>query len=277
MNILCIVCIHAYIDAYTQTCIHTYTYIRRHLGPRRCVALVFGVPVLPIMFEDSLPSGVDGEPAAPSGDGATAPARTPAEILGLVDNELDDLKESAQEVFKKAGVAKRPKLTHGTFFDDDKGLKKILRTFPKIRFHGKGHEFDDLKTLLRNYDRWFKELHPFNDNFEDLVYKASSVLQEKETTEDGLRSDPRERLHMLRFEYKNAPPETPAAPTAATPKKELPEDVKKRIEENRQRALRLREEKLAAGKAAEAGAASSSPAGAKDLDMDTRFEMFRAL
>eukprot|EP00913_Durusdinium_trenchii_P030869 g28911.t1 len=81
------------------------------------------------------------------------------------------------------------------------GLKKVIQDFPKLKFHGKGHEFEDLKVLMAAYKKWLKDLYPFKDDFEDLIWKARDVLQQKETTESG-ESDPKQHLHLLRFHYK---------------------------------------------------------------------------
>jgi len=255
------------------------------------------------MFEDNglPPAGVPppapppaaapaGAAAASAAGGAAAGAglggASAADLLGLHDPELDDLKDAAvhELTATTGGRTKRPKLTHGMFFEDDKGLKKILKTFPKVKFNGKGHEFDDLKLLIRNYERWYKEMHPYGDHLEDMVWKTRALLQEKERNEDGIISDPRERLHLLRFEYKNAPkeeaPPGSAKKSSASDSKGVSEDVKRRIEENRQRALELRRAK----QAAEQAAAGEQPPGpevapaTQELDMETlwRIEENRA-
>mmetsp|Transcript_73097 Transcript_73097/g.169478 ORF Transcript_73097/g.169478 Transcript_73097/m.169478 type:complete len:663 (-) Transcript_73097:263-2251(-) len=137
---------------------------------------------------------------------AGPPSVGTADPLGLQqDPELDDLKQAAVSVFQQGQArAKHPKLTHNLFFDDGKGLSKIVQSFPRIRFQGKGQEFNDLKLLIRHYEKWFKELLPCDDHFEDLVWKARTVLQEKERHDDGGVSDPREQLHHLRLRYKTS-------------------------------------------------------------------------
>jgi len=111
---------------------------------------------------------------------------------------LADLKEKAVVIPR----AKKPQLTHQILFQDN-GLKKVVKDFPKLKFQGKGHEFEDLKVLMAAYKKWLKELYPYKDDFEELVWKAREVLQKKEKTEEGAeKSDPRHHLHMLRFQYK---------------------------------------------------------------------------
>eukprot|EP00418_Pyrodinium_bahamense_P071627 CAMPEP_0179085672 /NCGR_PEP_ID=MMETSP0796-20121207/38814_1 /TAXON_ID=73915 /ORGANISM="Pyrodinium bahamense, Strain pbaha01" /LENGTH=275 /DNA_ID=CAMNT_0020783117 /DNA_START=41 /DNA_END=865 /DNA_ORIENTATION=+ len=141
---------------------------------------------------------------APPAGAEDAPSVT-AGLLGLQEPDLDDLKQAAISVIQQGtGRAKRPKLTHDLFFRDENGLSKIVKSFPKIRFEGKGREFDDLKILIRHYEKWFRDLFPSDENFEDLVWKARSVLQEKERNDDGTFSDPREELHKVRYQYKTS-------------------------------------------------------------------------
>jgi hypothetical protein len=135
------------------------------------------------------------------------------------------------------GTKKRPKLTHKLFFEDEKGLDKMLRTFPKIKLKGKGREYEDLSLMLQHYRKWFQELYPYGEHFEDLVWKARQVLQEQEKDDDGHASDPRELLHAFRLKYKNA--------AAAASGANLSDEAKARIEANRQRALELKRKKEA--------------------------------
>eukprot|EP00933_Yihiella_yeosuensis_P017502 TRINITY_DN1459_c0_g1_i1.p1 TRINITY_DN1459_c0_g1~~TRINITY_DN1459_c0_g1_i1.p1 ORF type:complete len:400 (-),score=154.69 TRINITY_DN1459_c0_g1_i1:461-1579(-) len=209
-------------------------------------------------------------------EGAVEPAAGPsvtAGLLGLGEHELDDLKaEAVQALAPRA--SKKPKLTHELFFDDERGLRKVIRDFPKLRFKGKGHEFSDLQVLIGSYKRWFKELYPFEDNMEDLVWKSRAVLQEKvqEKGGHGFVSDPREQLHMLRLEYKRAggggtkAAAENAAAAKATPKRvvpqltELSDDVRARIEANRQKALELKKKRQQAQAQSIANPASDDPA-----------------
>eukprot|EP00435_Cladocopium_sp_Y103_P026811 s3523_g6.t1 len=117
--------------------------------------------------------------------------------FGLGDEDLTNLKEQAVVITR----AKKPKLTHQILFQDN-GLKKVIRDFPKLKFQGKGHEFEDLKVLMAAYKKWLKELYPFKDDFEEVIWKAREVLQKKEQTDTGEESDPRHHLHMLRLHYK---------------------------------------------------------------------------
>lgn len=209
--------------------------------------------------------------AAPggAGDSTEGPSVTGG-LLGLGEHDLDDLK--APGTFLTTQVAKKPKLTHRLFFEEERGLRKVLQDFPKLKFKGKGREFEDLQLLMTSYRRWFKDIYPFEDNFEDLIWKARACLQAKEKDDSGLESDPREQLHMLRFEYKNSGAggtKGPSSSQAALAPK-VSDEAKKRIEENRKKALEIKRKRQA-----EAGAApepSHAPASTvMDLDDEDIF------
>jgi hypothetical protein len=164
---------------------------------------------------------------------------------------------------------KRPKVTHSLFFEDDRGLKTILNNFPKIKFRGKGHEYDDVSLLLAHYKKWFGELYPYGEHFEDLVLKSRQVLEDKEKDDDGTLSDPREKLHAFRFQYKNKS----AIGSSATPAKgaALSDEAKARIEANRQRAVELKRKRQAEeGGGVEVAAPSQQP---EEMDMDELWRM----
>jgi len=163
--------------------------------------------------------------------------------LGLSDLSLDDGKVEGMAISalqEGTRSRKRAKLTHSTFFDDDRGLNKVLKTFPKIKFHGKGREYEDVSLLLAHYSKWFQELHPFGDHFEDLVLKARQVLEDKEKEDDGTISDPRERLHVFRLQYKSSAGQGAKKDAGSI----LSDEQRAKIEANRKRAMerkRLRE------------------------------------
>jgi len=188
--------------------------------------------------------------ATPSSDHATAGSGVGSLGLqfGLLDEDLDDIKEQAAAAYAGEDTrVKKPKVTHALFFDEDKGFKKMIKTFPNIKFQGKGKDIDDLKLLMKHYDKWFKDLHPHGDHFEDLVWKARNVLNEKEKDSDGIASDPKERLHMFRFQYKNSVDslaslgENSSQATGAGG--EISDEARKRMEANKKRAMELREKK----------------------------------
>lgn len=199
-------------------------------------------------------------PAAAGPDPAVNSISVTAGLLGLNTNdpELDDLKETGKVVVV-GGAQKRPKLTHNLFFEDERGFKKMQKTFPQIPFQGKGYEFRDLKLLLAHYDHWIKELYPVSDNTEEIVKRSRVLLSENMKGDDGHVSNPRERLHLLRYEYKAA--QALADGAVAKAAEPVPEDVKQRIEANRLRALELKKKR----EQQSGGAGASS-----DMDADAK-------
>lgn len=191
--------------------------------------------------------------AAPTDD----PTVTPMRLLGE-EEMLDEAKDQAEQIVN-GRVAKRMKMTHDLYFEDERGLKKVLKTFPKLKFKGKGHEFEDLKVMLSNYSRWLKELYPSKDKFEDKVLMARIILQEKEKASDGIESDPRERLHLLRLGYKTSGLGGTKDPGPKPVTKELTAEAKARIAANRQKALELRKRRLEGGDALEDAQAPAAP------------------
>jgi len=206
------------------------------------------------------PAGA-GDPGDAGAPGGTMEPSVTGGLLGLGEHELDDLKPQAN--FLTTQVAKKPKLTHRLFFEEERGLKKVLNDFPKLRFKGKGHEFEDLQVLMSHYRRWFKDLYPFEDSFEDLIWKARTCLQAKEKDDSGLESDPREQLHMLRFEYKNSG-------AGGTKGLTVSDEAKKRIEENKKRALEIKRKRQAEGTAAPESSQAAAPS-FMDLDDEDMF------
>jgi len=184
--------------------------------------------------------------------------------LGLSDPmQLDDFKPAGLPTIAEDPLKKKRKVTHATFFEDDKGLKKMLKTFPSIKFRGKGGEYEDVSLLLNHYKKWFQDLCPYGDHFEDLVLKARQVLEDKEKEDDGTPSDPRERLHAFRFQYKNAKEASSAAAT-------LSDEQRARIAASRKRALELKQQKEAQSSGA---SAAPAPAQAQELDMEELWNM----
>lgn len=218
--------------------------------------------------DEAPPPSAAAEAAAAAAASASAAASFLGASLGLMDPSLDEGKRAGTAIATlTAGPAsKRPKMNHTLFYEDERGLKKVLRTFPSIKSQGKGHEYQDLSLLLRHYKKWFEDLHPYGDHFEDLVWKARQVLEDKEKEDDGITSDPREKLHALRFAYKTAKPEdSRSAPAAAGA--QLSDEVRAKIEANRQRALELKRKREAQNNVG--GERAPAPAAApQEVDME---------
>merc|ERR1719298_231777 len=107
-----------------------------------------------------------------------------------------------------------------------------------------------------------------------MVWKARSVLMDREISDEGEVSDPRERLHMLRYEYKRAGgagtkaaqermrAERERAEEEAKSGSKISDEARQRMEANRQRALekqRQRQQEASQG-GADAAASTAAPA-----------------
>ncbi|KAL2198865.1 replication fork protection component Swi3-domain-containing protein [Corynascus similis CBS 632.67] len=103
-------------------------------------------------FVDDYLADWDDDPfRSPSPDPAKndKPTEKKADVLGI-EKELD---------LKKKPRAPRVKLDE-TRLLSDKGIPKLRKMAPKIRFKGKGHEFSDAARLLSFYQEWLDDLFP---------------------------------------------------------------------------------------------------------------------
>ncbi|CAE7597120.1 TIPIN, partial [Symbiodinium microadriaticum] len=173
-------------------------------------------------------------------------------MLGLTEDiNMEDVKEEAANPPSK----RKPKLTLEHFFQEA-GLKKVIGDCAKLEFKGEGHEFEDLKVLMAAYKRWFREIFPYEDNFEDLIWKSRSVLEKKEPD-----CNPREELHKLRLWYKKSTSQ--ASETKEVGSLELDPEVAKRVAENRARALERKRQREAAVEEAQEEAMAAQAAQAQ--------------
>ncbi|KAK1776354.1 replication fork protection component Swi3-domain-containing protein [Copromyces sp. CBS 386.78] len=88
-------------------------------------------------------------PDAADKNKANSKKRKEPDTLGI-DKEID--------VTKKARVP-RVKLDDARLLSD-KGIPKLRKTAPKLKFKGKGHEFSDAARLLSFYQEWLDDLFP---------------------------------------------------------------------------------------------------------------------
>jgi len=195
----------------------------------------------------------DESNAAPS---APLDPRT-ASLLGIDSEELDQLKDRAKNV-APTRASKREKLSHDHFFENANGLDKVMRTFHKIKFRGKGHEFEDLRVLLQSYDKWQRELYSVGEPLEDFALAARNLLSENTKNDEGMISNPHSRLHESRFEYKKW--EAVEARKKNPPV--LTEEMRQRIEANRLKALEMKRKRASAEMDADAAAVAEMEAAA---------------
>lgn len=61
----------------------------------------------------------------------------------------------------------------------ERGLPTLRHVFDKAKFKGKGHEAEDLKTLIRHMEHWAHRLFP-KLQFEDFIDRVESLGNKKE-------------------------------------------------------------------------------------------------
>ncbi|XP_069767414.1 TIMELESS-interacting protein [Narcine bancroftii] len=162
-------------------------------------------------------------------------------------------------VLRKSVRRPQPKLD-AQRLTSDRGLPALRNLFDGVRFKGKGHESEDVKTLLWHMEHWAHRLYP-KLQFEEFIAKVETLGGKKEVqtclkkirldipitnedlasnevveNEDGLQGD--------NFETSfNAMPSQPVSESAPGPNT-LSEEQRLRIERNKQLALERRQARL---------------------------------
>uniref|UniRef100_F1M2N9 TIMELESS-interacting protein n=1 Tax=Rattus norvegicus TaxID=10116 RepID=F1M2N9_RAT len=154
-----------------------------------------------------------------------------------------------------------PKLD-ATRLTSERGLPALRHVFDKTKFKGKGHEAEDLKTLIRHMEHWAHRLFP-KLQFEDFIDRVENLGNKKEvqTCLKRIRLD----LPIVHEDFVNnndEVEETNSLDAAATgfdafvtsssdskrfaseASRNLTEEQQQRIEKNKQLALERRQAKL---------------------------------
>ncbi|NWX18350.1 TIPIN protein, partial [Aegotheles bennettii] len=192
-------------------------------------------------------------PTSPGGDDAewAQPNREPE------GNQQSQAKDSAVAP-RKAVKRPMPKLDAQRLISE-RGLPALRHLFDNVKFKGKGHEAEDLKTLIRHMEHWAHRLFP-KLQFEDFIERVESLGNKKEvqtclkrirldlpilhedfaTNEDGAgeRNGLDAATEDLRSYSGNAEELNPVSGTSLT------EEQQQRIKKNRQLALERRQAKL---------------------------------
>ncbi|NXP29045.1 TIPIN protein, partial [Scytalopus superciliaris] len=151
----------------------------------------------------------------------------------------------------------RPKLD-AQRLTSERGLPALRHMFDNVKFKGKGHEAEDLKTLIQHMEHWAHRLFP-KLQFEDFIDKVESLGNKREvqTCLKRIRLD----LPILHEDYQNneegegesnglaaAAEEAHAwcgnAEPTSVPGTALTEEQQERMEKNRQLALQRRQARL---------------------------------
>ncbi|KFW80312.1 TIMELESS-interacting protein, partial [Manacus vitellinus] len=162
-------------------------------------------------------------------------------------NQQTQTKDSAV-VTRNALKRPRPKLD-AQRLTSERGLPALRHMFDNVKFKGKGHEAEDLKTLIQHMEHWAHRLFP-KLQFEDFIDRVENLGNKKEvqTCLKRIRLD----LPILHEDYKNNEEGEgesnglDAAVEDAEEPKSLPgtaltEEQQERMKKNRQLALERRQ------------------------------------
>ncbi|NXP50043.1 TIPIN protein, partial [Heliornis fulica] len=90
-------------------------------------------------------------------------------------NQQSQAKDSA---VRKAVKRSMPKLDAQRLISE-RGLPALRHMFDNVKFKGKGHEAEDLKTLIQHMEHWAHRLFP-KLQFEDFIDRVESLGNKKE-------------------------------------------------------------------------------------------------
>ncbi|NWW83095.1 TIPIN protein, partial [Climacteris rufus] len=180
-----------------------------------------------------------------------------AQANGAPDgNQQSQTKDSAVATQK---AVKRPRLTlDAQRLVSERGLPALRHMFDNVKFKGKGHEAEDLKTLIQHMEHWAHRLFP-KLQFEDFIDRVETLGNKKEvqTCLKRIRLD----LPILHEDFKNieagevessgldgaaedAHSPCGKAALSPVPGPALTEEQQERMQQNRQRALERRQARL---------------------------------
>uniref|UniRef100_A0A8C6RGX2 TIMELESS-interacting protein n=1 Tax=Nannospalax galili TaxID=1026970 RepID=A0A8C6RGX2_NANGA len=144
----------------------------------------------------------------------------------------------------------------------ERGLPALRHVFDKIKFKGKGHEAEDLKTLIRHMEHWAHRLFP-KLQFEDFIDRVEYLGNKKEVQtclkrirldlpilhEDFVSNDAEmEETNNLDVTVAGLDPflasPSESEKSASQSSRSFTEEQQQRIERNKQLALERRQAKL---------------------------------
>ncbi|XP_043350050.1 TIMELESS-interacting protein isoform X4 [Dermochelys coriacea] len=187
------------------------------------------------------------------------------DVEGALANEEQDGNKPSQTEDSTVSIQKAvkrpiPKLDAQRLISE-RGLPALRHVFDNAKFKGKGHETEDLKTLLRHMEHWAHRLFP-KLQFDDFMERVESLGNKKEVQtclkrirldlpilhedftsnegsgggNNGLKMSPEEELDPFSEHVKE---EFDSHSSTA-----LTEEQQRRMEKNRQQALERRQAKL---------------------------------
>ncbi|XP_063268308.1 TIMELESS-interacting protein isoform X2 [Prinia subflava] len=171
-------------------------------------------------------------------------------------NQQSQTKDSAVTT-QRAVKRPRPRLDAQRLISE-RGLPALRHMFDNVKFKGKGHEAEDLKTLIQHMEHWAHRLFP-KLQFEDFIDRVEALGSKKEvqTCLKRIRLD----LPILHEDFKNnedgegegsgrdpaaGDPHSPCgeAGPRSPPGPALTEEQQQRMERNRRLALERRRARL---------------------------------
>ncbi|NXB80588.1 TIPIN protein, partial [Donacobius atricapilla] len=113
-------------------------------------------------------------------------------------NQQSQTKDSAGTT-QRAAKRPRPRLDAQRLISE-RGLPALRHMFDNVKFKGKGHEAEDLKTLIQHMEHWAHRLFP-KLQFEDFIDRVEALGSKKEvqTCLKRIRLD----LPILHEDFKN--------------------------------------------------------------------------
>ncbi|NXM64391.1 TIPIN protein, partial [Illadopsis cleaveri] len=191
-------------------------------------------------------------PASPGRDDAEW-----AQANGDPDGNLQSQTKDSAVTTQKAVKRPRPRLDAQRLISE-RGLPALRHMFDNVKFKGKGHEAEDLKTLMQHMEHWAHRLFP-KLQFEDFIDRVESLGSKKEvqTCLKRIRLD----LPIVHEDFKNneegegdstgleaaaadAHSQSGSAELSSQAGTALTEEQQQRMRRNRQLALERRQARL---------------------------------
>ncbi|XP_010146987.1 PREDICTED: TIMELESS-interacting protein [Eurypyga helias] len=113
-------------------------------------------------------------PASPGRDDVEWAQANGAEPDGNQQSQTKDSAVTTQRAVKRP----MPKLDAQRLISE-RGLPALRHMFDNVKFKGKGHEAEDLKTLIRHMEHWAHRLFP-KLQFEDFIDRVETLGNKKE-------------------------------------------------------------------------------------------------
>ncbi|NXU51866.1 TIPIN protein, partial [Turnix velox] len=101
-----------------------------------------------------------------------------AQANGEPDGKQQSQTKDSSVAARRAVKRPMPKLDAQRLISE-RGLPALRHLFDNVKFKGKGHEAEDLKTLIRHMEHWAHRLFP-KLQFEDFIDKVETLGNKKE-------------------------------------------------------------------------------------------------